>query len=156
MCIRDRLRGDYKQSEYGKVILPFTVLRRLDCVLENTKPAVLAELEKRSDSMAAERVERGSGNVFADLGVPDPGLALAKADLAARILLIIEREGFTQAAAGKRLGVGQPKVSALLGGRREGFSTDRLVRFFTLLGCDVRIVSRPRLRGHGVVRVVES
>lgn len=45
--VADLLRGDYKQSEYGKVILPFTVLRRLDCVLESTKPAVLAELEKR-------------------------------------------------------------------------------------------------------------
>lgn len=40
--VADILRGDYKQSEYGKVILPFTVLRRLDCVLETTKPAVLA------------------------------------------------------------------------------------------------------------------
>jgi type I restriction enzyme M protein len=45
--VADLLRGDYKQSEYGKVILPFTVLRRLDCVLEKTKPAVLAEFEKR-------------------------------------------------------------------------------------------------------------
>ena len=45
--VADLLRGDYKQSEYGKVILPFTVLRRLDCVLEATKPAVLAELAKR-------------------------------------------------------------------------------------------------------------
>ena len=44
--VADLLRGDYKQSEYGKVILPFTVLRRLDCVLESTKPAVLAEKEK--------------------------------------------------------------------------------------------------------------
>ncbi|HMU63652.1 MAG: class I SAM-dependent DNA methyltransferase [Nitrosomonas sp.] len=41
--VADLLRGDYKQSEYGKVILPFTVLRRLDCVLESTKEAVLAE-----------------------------------------------------------------------------------------------------------------
>ena len=41
--VADLLRGDYKQSEYGKVILPFTVLRRLDCVLAPTKPAVLAE-----------------------------------------------------------------------------------------------------------------
>lgn len=41
--VADHLRGDYKQSEYGKVILPFTVLRRLDCVLEATKLAVLAE-----------------------------------------------------------------------------------------------------------------
>ena len=45
--VADLLRGDYKQSEYGKVILPFTVLRRLDCVLEATKPAVLAEKEIR-------------------------------------------------------------------------------------------------------------
>jgi type I restriction enzyme M protein len=48
--VADLLRGDYKQSEYGKVILPFTVLRRLDCVLENTKEAVLKEKEKREAS----------------------------------------------------------------------------------------------------------
>ena len=41
--VADLLRGDYKQSEYGKVILPFTVLRRLDCVLQSTKEMVLAE-----------------------------------------------------------------------------------------------------------------
>ncbi len=45
--VADLLRGDYKQSEYGKVILPFTVLRRIDCVLEATKPAVLAEFDKQ-------------------------------------------------------------------------------------------------------------
>lgn len=45
--VADLLRGDYKQSDYGKVILPFTVSRRLDCVLEGTKAAVLKELEKR-------------------------------------------------------------------------------------------------------------
>ena len=39
--IAELLRGDFKQSEYGKVILPFVVLRRLDCILEETKPAVL-------------------------------------------------------------------------------------------------------------------
>jgi type I restriction enzyme M protein len=64
--VADLLRGDYKQSEYGKVILPFTVLRRLDCVLEATKPAVLAELAKRT----AARVNpepfllRKSGTLF--------------------------------------------------------------------------------------------
>ena len=45
--VADLLRGDYKQSDYGKVILPLTVLRRLDCVLEPTKEAVLAEKKKR-------------------------------------------------------------------------------------------------------------
>ncbi|MEI6673937.1 MAG: class I SAM-dependent DNA methyltransferase [Verrucomicrobiota bacterium] len=48
--VADLLRGDYKQSEYGKVILPFTVLRRLDCVLEATKPAVLVEKTKREQA----------------------------------------------------------------------------------------------------------
>ncbi|ARP96810.1 type I restriction-modification system subunit M [Bordetella genomosp. 13] len=46
--VADLLRGDYKQSEYGRVILPFTVLRRLDCVLDATKQAVLAELEAKT------------------------------------------------------------------------------------------------------------
>ena len=46
--VADLLRGDYRQSEYGKVILPFTVLRRLDCVLQATKPAVLKELEAKT------------------------------------------------------------------------------------------------------------
>ena len=45
--VADLLRGDYKQSDYGKVILPFTLLRRLDGVLEDTKAAVLAEYAQR-------------------------------------------------------------------------------------------------------------
>ena len=45
--VADILRGDYKQSDYGKVILPFTLLRRMDCVLEKTKPAVLKEFEAK-------------------------------------------------------------------------------------------------------------
>ena len=45
--VADLLRGDFRQSEYGKVILPFTVLRRLDCVLASSKFAVLAEKEAR-------------------------------------------------------------------------------------------------------------
>jgi HsdM N-terminal domain len=46
--VADLLRGDYKQSDYGKVILPFTVLRRLDCVLEATKPKVLTEFAAKT------------------------------------------------------------------------------------------------------------
>src|SRR5579872_4783265 len=53
--VADLLRGDYKQSDYGKVILPFTVLRRLDCVLELTKAAVLAEhAARKKERMNAE------------------------------------------------------------------------------------------------------
>lgn len=52
--VADLLRSDYKQSEYGRVILPFTVLRRLNCVLEFTKNAALAELEAKTKIMATK------------------------------------------------------------------------------------------------------
>src|SRR5437764_10470258 len=57
--VADLLRGDYKQSEYGKVILPFTVLRQLDCVLEATKWDVLAEKQARERADEAMRAARG-------------------------------------------------------------------------------------------------
>jgi len=44
--LADLLRGDFKQSQYGRVILPFTILRRLECVLESSKPKVLDQVEK--------------------------------------------------------------------------------------------------------------
>src|SRR3954454_14940577 len=64
--VADLLRGNYKQSEYGKVILPSTVLRRLDCVLEPTKAAVLAELEKRTAAKVNPEpfLLRKSGQLF--------------------------------------------------------------------------------------------
>ena len=64
--VADLLRGDYKQSEYGKVILPFTVLRRLDCVLDGTKEAVLKEFEKRSAAGVTPEpfLLRKSGHLF--------------------------------------------------------------------------------------------
>ncbi|WP_313104795.1 class I SAM-dependent DNA methyltransferase [Brevundimonas sp.] len=64
--VADLLRGDYKQSDYGKVILPFTVLRRLDCVLAPTKAAVLAEFDKRQgEGMSPEPfLLRAAGQTF--------------------------------------------------------------------------------------------
>ena len=65
--IAERLRGDYKRSDYGKVILPFTVLRRLDCVLELTKAAVLEAVPDavaRGDRAADYILNRTSGYTF--------------------------------------------------------------------------------------------
>lgn len=88
--------------------------------------------------------EVGSGNVFADLGVPHPEEALAKAKLARAICLLIEAESLTQKAVAQRLGIDQPKVSALMRGRLAEFSTDRLLRFLLRLGHDVNINIRSR------------
>jgi predicted XRE-type DNA-binding protein len=88
------------------------------------------------------------------LQIPNPEQYLAKAELAAKILRIVQSRGLTQTAAANLLGIAQPKVSALLNGRLDGFSSDRLFRFLNALGCDVRItVSRPRARNIGRVRV---
>ena len=54
-AVADLLRGDYKQADYGKVILPFTVLRRLDCVLRDTKPKVLAKAEAMKGGRVKEQ-----------------------------------------------------------------------------------------------------
>src|SRR5947207_6799530 len=101
---------------------------------------------KRMTKRTAE-VEPSSGNVFADLEVPDAGEALAKAELAGRICAIIAERKLTQAKAATLLGVDQPKVSALMRGKLDGFSADRLFRFLNALGQDVEIAVRPRHRG---------
>ena len=96
---------------------------------------------------AKSRVQTGGGNVFADLKITAADDYLAKAQLAVQIVKVIKGRRLTQTAAGKVLGINQPKVSALLNGRLDGFSTERLFRFLTALGCDVRIsVSRPHPR----------
>ena len=96
----------------------------------------------------------GSGNVFADLRVPHPEVALAKAELAHTITKLIERRRLTQAEAAEILDVDQPKVSALRCGRLSGFSLDRLVRFVVLLGHDVEIVVKKRSRPRGRARLL--
>ena len=85
-------------------------------------------------------IHDSSGNVFADLGIENAEEYLAKSELAAEILRIVHmHRRLTQAEAAKLLGIRQPKVSELLRGRLDGFSTDRLLRFITRLGYDVQI-----------------
>jgi predicted XRE-type DNA-binding protein len=101
-------------------------------------------------------VTPGSGNVFADLGLPEPEEELTKAQLASHIRQIIQRRRLTQVAAAGLMGIDQPKVSALLNGRLTNFSTDRLMRLLTALGQDVEIVVKERPSGldKGRIRVV--
>jgi predicted XRE-type DNA-binding protein len=84
-------------------------------------------------------VFEGSGNVFADLGLPNPEERLAKAIISRLIMKEIEARGLTQAEAARLLGTTQPKVSAVVRGQLSGFSMDRLFRFLTALGMNVRI-----------------
>jgi predicted XRE-type DNA-binding protein len=94
-----------------------------------------------SDTDLIEYIE-SSGNVFADLGLPNPEERLLKAELSILIGGIIEKRGLTQAQAAELLGINQPKVSNLLRGRLSGFSVERLLRFLLALEADVEIVIR--------------
>ncbi len=85
------------------------------------------------------KIERGSGNVFVDLGFHDAAERLVKANLAHKVRAVIERERLTQTQAAKRMGIDQPKVSMLMRGRLKDFSTERLMHFLMLLGQDVVI-----------------
>ena len=88
------------------------------------------------------RIERGSGNVFADLGLPDADAHLLKADLVARIDRIVRERGLKQVETAKLLGLSQPDVSRLLRGNFREYSMERLLRLLTALGQDVNIVIR--------------
>ena len=101
-------------------------------------------------------VTESSGNVFADMGLPEPEEELTKAQLASHIRQVIKRQRLTQVAAAAVMGIDQPKVSALLNGRLSNFSSERLMRLLTALGQDVDITVRakPRDREHGRIRVV--
>ncbi|MBX9582524.1 MAG: helix-turn-helix domain-containing protein [Gemmataceae bacterium] len=90
-----------------------------------------------------EGVTPSSGNVFADLGIPDAGVALAKANLAHRICEVIREKKLSQTKAAAILGVTQPKVSDLVRGKLDGFTVDRLLKFLNRLGQDVEISVRP-------------
>ena len=96
-----------------------------------------------------------SGNVFADLKLPQADDLLAKAELAAKIIAEIQRRRLTQIQAASVLGIDQPKISALKQGRLSGFSIERLMRFLMLLGRDIeiRVKAKPRARSVARLRV---
>jgi predicted XRE-type DNA-binding protein len=86
-----------------------------------------------------ETVEQSSGNVFADLGLPDSGQELLKAQLTLQIHRLLKQRGMTQVDAAKLLRTTQPQVSALMALKPAAVSVGRLMEFLTVLGQDVQV-----------------
>lgn len=107
---------------------------------------------------AQETITRGSGNVFAGLGYADAEERQTKLRLAHAINGVTVRRRLTQVTAADRLGIGQPKVSALPNYKLDGFSVERLMTLLTALDQDVEIVIRkkPRSRPSGRISVVAA
>lgn len=93
------------------------------------------------------KVEVSSGNVFADLNLPDAEERQTKVQLAVAIQRQITKREWSQAEVAQVLGITQPKVSALLKFRLDGFSVERLMTFLTALGNDIEISIKPRRAG---------
>ena len=111
-------------------------------------------MKKRKKSAREESVTPGSGNVFADLGLPNPDQEQLKAELTLQIYRIIKQRNLTQAQAGKILGISQPHVSALARNRAGNFSLGRLLDFLTALGQNVEITVKPAHKEQGEMSVV--
>src|SRR5580704_13752764 len=110
----------------------------------------------RRTRKTAGRVVEGSGNVFADLGLPNPEQELLKARLTLQIHTILKDSGMTQTKIAKILGVQQPQVSLLMRNRSGNFSVGRLMEFLTALRRDVEIIVRPTRKEHGAVSVFSA
>ena len=102
------------------------------------------------------KIEKGSTNVYADLGMADAEEMLVKAQLATKIGDILRRRKLTQVQAAELLGITQPKLSGLLRGQFRGISEAKMLECLTRLGRDIEIVVKPapRSRTEGHVSVV--
>jgi len=97
--------------------------------------------------------ETGSGNVFADMGLPNAEVLLAKATLVAKIQLVLEARKLSTAKAAALLKLEPQRLERLLEGQTQRFTIDRLFRFLNLLGLDVEIAIRPSTNGHSPILV---
>lgn len=111
----------------------------------------MARTSTRKDK--ARGITRGTGNVFADLGFPDAEERQTKLRLAYALNEIMKAQRLTQAAAAVRLGLNQPKVSALRNYKLEGFSVERLMTLLNALDQDVEIVIRKKPRSRAAARI---
>jgi predicted XRE-type DNA-binding protein len=98
--------------------------------------------------MRAKQIEvhESSGNIFADLGLPDADNHFLKAQIVAELYRLTNARKLTQDKAGALMGISQPEVSRLFKGNFREYSIERLMAFLTAFDRDIEIVSRPRLK----------
>jgi predicted XRE-type DNA-binding protein len=99
------------------------------------------------------KVEVGSGNIFADLGLPDADTHFLKAQIVSEIYRIISERKLTQAGAGKLMGITQPEVSRMFKGSFREYSIERLMGFLTGFDRDVEIVVKPHKKAGKTGRI---
>lgn len=97
--------------------------------------------------------EVGSGNIFADLELPDAEQRLLKSGIVVELHRLIKERGLTQIVAARKLGITQPDLSNILRGRFDGYSTERLIKMLTVFEQDIEIVMRPHRKAGEAGRI---
>ena len=100
------------------------------------------------------KIEAGSGNIFADLGLPDAEEMLLKSTIVIELKRLIKQRKLTQTAAAKLVGVSQADLSKILRGHFRGYSEARLMRMLTAFDQDVEITTRPHRRAGEAGRII--
>ena len=108
----------------------------------------------RADSSNIPWATEGSGNVFADMDLPNADQELVKARLTFQIHTLLKERVLTPAGAATILGIDEPQASALIRNRSKGFPVGRLIEFLTALGQDVEITITPTRKEHGEMSLV--
>jgi predicted XRE-type DNA-binding protein len=104
-----------------------------------------ARRQRRAQAMTKRKIEayEGSGNVFADLGLPNPEERLLKSSIVTELHRLIKARNLTQVKAAKLIGISQPDLSHLLRGDYDDYSAERLMKMLTMFEQDIEIVMRP-------------
>ena len=117
--------------------------------MPDTSSITSITVSTNAKAASTEKIEMGTGNVFADLGLSDPDERRLRVQLATCLNDLLQAEGLTKAVAAKRLGIAQPHVSELKNYKLSRFSSERLLHYITLLNRDVEIFIRPRVDAKG-------
>ena len=102
------------------------------------------------------KVEASSGNIFADLGLPDAEEMLLKSTIVIELRRLISERKLTQTAAAKLIGISQADLSRIMRGQFRGYSEAKLMRMLTAFGQDVEITTRPRRKSGEAGRIIFS
>jgi predicted XRE-type DNA-binding protein len=102
------------------------------------------------------KVEASSGNIFADLGLPDAEEMLLKSTIVIELRRLIGERKLTQTAAARLIGISQADLSRIMRGRFRGYSEAKLMRMLTAFGQDVEITTRPRRKSGQAGRIIFS
>jgi len=149
------LHAFQKKSKKG-IATPKPAIDLVRSRLRDAEADYRARQRRREAMTRRPKVEKGSGNIFADLGLPDAEDMLLKSHIVIELRRLIAQRKLTQTAAAKVVGVSQADLSKILRGHFRGYSEAKLMRMLTAFGQDIEITTRPHRKSGEAGRIIFS